>query len=58
MLYRFDALVVKVADTKTVADSLWQGYNVSRISCCRMPQIPLAQCQMRLNGGKEVGCVP
>ena len=29
-LYRFDKMVVKVADTKTVADSLWQGYNVSQ----------------------------
>lgn len=27
VLERFDALVVKVAETKTVADSLWQGYN-------------------------------
>ena len=26
---RFDKMVVKVSDTKTIADSLWQGYNVS-----------------------------
>ena len=26
---RFDKMVVKVTETKTVADSLWQGYNVS-----------------------------
>jgi len=27
VLERFDKMVAKVADTKTVADSLWQGYN-------------------------------
>lgn len=27
VLERFDKLVLKVTDTKTVADSLWQGYN-------------------------------
>ena len=26
---RFDKMVGKVSDTKTIADSLWQGYNVS-----------------------------
>ena len=28
VLARFDKMVVKVTETKTVADSLWQGYNV------------------------------
>jgi len=27
VLERFDKMVVKVSDTKTIADSLWQGYN-------------------------------